>query len=94
MNKETKKFNIEIPKPKMPLNFSICTINNIDYIQFCKKIDNIKHQYKTKINSYNLQLELNNFIEYLNKNYKLNLEEQKVSKTKWKTTNILQQIVI
>ena len=49
----------------MPKNFSICNTNGVDYIQFCKKIDEKKVLLKTKINSYNLQSELTNFVNYL-----------------------------
>ena len=62
-------------KPIMPQNFSITTINNIDYIQFCKKINDKRYQYKIKITSYNLQKELEKFIDSLNINYSLNLNK-------------------
>ena len=55
--------------------FSITTINNIDYIQFCKKINDKRYQYKIKITSYNLQKELEKFIDSLNINYSLNLNK-------------------
>ena len=86
-----KVFNesITVQKPKLPTNFSITTVNNVDYIQFCKKIDGERIQYKTKINSYDLQSEMNNFITYLNTNYNLNLNQSdyKISLTDWKTSN-------
>jgi hypothetical protein len=72
----------------MPVNFSICRVKDIDNIQFSKKIGNLLHQYKTKINSYNIQSELNKFIKYLNETYNLNIEEGKVENNdNWKTTN-------
>ena len=77
-------------KPIMPNNFSITTINNIDYIQFCKKINDKKYQYKVKINSYDIQNELNKFINSLNTNYNLNLDNLQYiinNKNNWKTTN-------
>ena len=77
-------------KPKLPTNFSITTVNNVDYIQFCKKLDGIKHQYKTKINSYDLQFEINKFIEYLNTTYNvLQLDKSLyiIQPTDWKTSN-------
>jgi hypothetical protein len=76
-------------KPKLPINFSIPTVNNIDYIQFCKKINGERIQYKTKINSYDLQNELNNFITYLNENYNLKLiySDYIIAQTNWKTSN-------
>lgn len=77
-------------KPKMPNNFSICKINDIDYIQFNKTIDEKRYQYKTKINSYDLQLELNNFIDYLNNEYGLELNKQEYiinNYDNWQTTN-------
>jgi len=76
-------------KPKMPNNFSIVNVNNIDYIQFSKIINCQKYQYKTKINSYDLQSELNIFIDYLNENYnlKLNKNEYEIIQNNWKTSN-------
>jgi hypothetical protein len=82
-----------IIKPIMPKNFSITNINNIDYIQYCKKIDGNRFQYKIKINSYNLQEELNRFItDTLNITYKLDLNKndyQIINDNHWKTTNNL-----
>jgi hypothetical protein len=75
-------------KPPMPKNYSICNINNIDYIQFSKKIDGKKISLKTKINSYDLQSELNNYINCLNKKYDYKLESEIISELNdWKTTN-------
>jgi hypothetical protein len=76
-------------KPDMPNNFSICTVNGTDYIQFCKKIDDKKHQYKTRINSYDLQSELNRFVDYLNETYKFAtvLTKENVTTNGWRTTN-------
>ena len=78
-----------INKPKMPNNFSITTVNKVDYIQFCKKINDERMQYKTKINSYDLQDELNNFIDKLNNTYnlKLNINEYIIPIHEWKTSN-------
>jgi hypothetical protein len=78
-----------IDKPKMPNNFSITTVNKIDYIQFCKKIDGERIQYKTKINSYNLHSELYNFIDHLNNTYSLKLDKKDyiIPNHSWKTTN-------
>lgn len=66
--------NTNIAKPVMPTNFSITTINSIDYIQFCKKIEDKKFQYKTKINSYDIKSELVRFIQELNEKYDLELD--------------------
>ena len=77
-------------RPVMPQNFSICSVNQVDYIQFCKKIDEKRFQYKTKINSYDLTQELDNFIDQLNEKYDLGLinSEYKIINTNgWKTTN-------
>jgi hypothetical protein len=63
-------------KPIMPKNFSICNVNDIDYIQFCKKINNKRCQYKTRINMHNLQEELNKFIDYLNDKYDFKLVKE------------------
>jgi hypothetical protein len=86
-----KVFNesITVQKPKLLTNFSIPTVNNVDYIQFCKKIDGERIQYKTKINSYDLQSEINNFITYLNTNHNLNLNQSDyiIQLTDWKTSN-------
>jgi len=78
----------EIPRPILPINYSICKVNDIDYIQFCKKIDNKKYQYKTKINSYDLEIEINNFIAHLNETYDLNLQNETIQNPhNWKTSN-------
>jgi hypothetical protein len=78
----------ENSKPIMPKNFSICNVNNIEYIQFCKKINNKRYQYKYVIKSYNLQNELNVFIADLNKKYNLNISEQIITDmNNWKTSN-------
>ena len=77
-------------KPIMPKNFSICNINGIDYIQFCKKINEKKISLKTKINSYDLQNELDNYINYLNKKYDYKLENHIIEKlNNWKTNNTI-----
>jgi hypothetical protein len=81
---------VDNSKPDMPKNFSICNVNNTDYIQFCKKIGEKKHQYKTRINSHNIMQELNIFIDYLNITYNINLvkEDYNIKNTNnWKTTN-------
>lgn len=83
-----------VDKPTMPTNFSICRVNGIDYIQFGKKIDDKKFQYKTKINSYSIESELSRFIGELNEKYGLELDPadyQIINTNGWKTTN---QIVI
>lgn len=77
-------------KPVMPQNFSICTVNQVDYIQFNKTIDEKRFQYKTKINSYDLDKELGSFIDQLNEKYDLGLIKvhYKIINTNgWKTTN-------
>jgi hypothetical protein len=65
-----------VNKRKLPTNFSICTVNGKEYIQFCKSIDGIKKQYKTVLKSTDLQSELNTFVDYLNEKYNFNLEKQ------------------
>ncbi len=88
---ENKHSSIEeVLKPDMPTNFSITNVNNIDYIQFCKKIDDTRHQYKMKINSYDIRAELNRFIDELNEKYDfgLNKSEYQITNTNdWKTMN-------
>ncbi len=80
--------NKDIPRPILPVNYSICKINDIEYIQFCKKIDNKKEQFRKKINSYDLQKEINDFILHLNENYNLNLKNEIINNSlTWKTTN-------
>ena len=75
-------------KPVLPRNFSIYNGAGKDYIQFSKKIDNKKVSYKTGIKSYDLQKELDTFVNYLNQEYKLNLAYQKVVELNgWKTSN-------
>ena len=83
--------NDKILKPIMPINFSICNVKSIDYIQFSKLINNKKCQYKTKITSYDLQDELNKFIIFLNDKYNLNIDTKQiiVQMNNWKTTNII-----
>lgn len=74
----------------MPTNFSITNVNSVDYIQFCKKIDDKRHMYKTKINSLDIKAELARFITELNEKYNLKLEtaDYQITNTNgWKTTN-------
>ena len=82
--------NNNVKKPIMPTNFSICNVKNIDYIQFCKRIDDKKYQYKTKINSYDLQDELNNFVIYINQHY-INIGDANnytiINTKNWQTLN-------
>lgn len=75
-------------KPEMPKNFSICHITGKDHIQFSKKINNKLYSYKKVIKSYDLQKELDIFVNYIKKEYNLNLPDQKVVKlNNWKTVN-------
>jgi hypothetical protein len=75
-------------KPILPDNFCICHLTGKDYIQFSKTINGKKISYKTVIKSYDLQKELDNFVNYLNQEYKLNITEQKViDLNNWKTIN-------
>lgn len=77
-------------KPIMPNNFSITKVNGIDYIQFCKKINDKKAQYKTKINSHDIKAELLRFINELNEKYQLGLNPSDyliVNTNGWITTN-------
>ena len=85
--------SLKIPriKPSLCKNFSICTINDIDYIQFSKKKYDKKYQYKTKIKSYNLQKELDDFIDYLNNEYNLQLSKEIIKYDEWKTTNKIKE---
>ncbi len=87
--------NTNKTKPNMPTNFSITTVNSIDYIQFCKKIDDKRYMYKTKINSYDIKSELLRFIDELNEKYDLDLDPSDypiINTNDWKTTNqIIQQ---
>jgi hypothetical protein len=83
-NKPLKENN----KPVLPDNFSICHVTGKDHIQFSKTIDDKKISYKKVIKSYDLQKELDNFVNYLNQEYKLNITEQKViDLNNWKTSN-------
>jgi len=75
-------------RPKLPSNFCITNINKVDYIQFSKKVNDKKVCYKTNIKSYDLQKDLNNFVDNLNKKYNFNIPEQKIiNMNDWKTTN-------
>lgn len=67
-------------KPVMPTNFSICSVNNIDNIQFCKKINDKKVQYKTK------KIKSNDFVNYLNASYNLQINKQNIINTNNRTT--------
>ncbi len=75
-------------KPELPSNFCITNINSVDYIQFSKKINDKKVCYKTNIKSHDLQKELDNFVDSLNKKYDFNIPAQKIININgWKTTN-------
>ncbi len=75
-------------RPILPSNFCITNINSTDYIQFTKKINDKTISYKIVIKSYDLQKELNQFVDNLNEKYKLNISSQKIIDDKnWKTTN-------
>lgn len=89
-NKDLDKEIIIEPrnKPILPINFSICNINCIDYFQYFKKINNEKYQFKSKINSYNLQDEFDIFIDKINNKYKLQIEKSIINNLdNWKTIN-------
>ena len=78
----------EKTRPIMPPNFCIANINSVDHIQFTKKINDKNVSYKVVIKSYDLQKELDTFVDNLNQKYKLNIPPQKIIDTKdWKTTN-------
>ena len=68
----------EREKPKLIDNFCPITVNGIDYIQFSKTINKKKISFKRKITSYDLQQELDDFIDYLNlkEEYNFNLEKK------------------
>lgn len=75
-------------KPEMPKNFSICHVSGKDHIQFSKKINNKLYSYKSVIKSYDLQKELDLFVNHIKKEYNLILPDQKVVKlNNWKTVN-------
>jgi phage anti-repressor protein len=77
-----------IIKPIMPTNFSICHIGEKDHIQFSKRINNKLYSYKAVIKSYDLQKELDTFVNYIKTEYKLNIADQKIIQlNNWKTTN-------
>lgn len=78
----------ETNRPELPPNFCITNINSVDYIQFSKKINGKKICYKTNIKSYDLQKELDNFVDSLNKKYDFKIASQKIiNMNNWKTTN-------
>jgi hypothetical protein len=82
-------------RPDMPSNFCIANINSIDHIQFTKKINDKNVSYKTVIKSYDLQNELNIFVDNLNEKYKLNISPQKIIDDKnWKTTNKIKETTL
>lgn len=89
-NNQKQTSNSNGGKPIMPINFSICRVNDIDHIQFSKKIGDKKHQYKTKINSHDIESELSRFIDELNEKYDLELDPEDypiINTGGWKTTN-------
>jgi hypothetical protein len=81
----------EKEKPKLIDNFCIVTLKNIDSIQFSKTINKKPVSFKRKITSYDLQKELDDFIDYLNlkEEYNFNLEKKFIKPTEWKTTNTI-----
>jgi len=90
MYNEVNNSNIEPVdlKPVMPTNFSICHVGGKDHIQFSKRINNKLYSYKSVIKSYDLQKELNTFVNYIRKEHKINLTDQKVVQlNNWKTSN-------
>lgn len=79
-------------KPELSCNFSVCNVHGIDYIQFCKKINNKNCSWKTKVDSNDLSDVLSRFVSFLNekhlKKYDINLTNVNVYETHgWKTTN-------
>jgi diphthamide synthase subunit DPH2 len=79
-----------LSKPVMPSNFSICVVNGADHIQFCKKIHDKQQLHRTKINSHDLQVELDKFIDKLNDKFGLKLEKTNykiINTNGWQTTN-------
>ena len=87
--KEQPKIIIDnVEKPDLPINFSICKINGVDYFQYCKKEDDHKNQKQRRINSYNIQEEFNDFVKFVNESFELKLEFIVIKNSQnWKTTN-------
>jgi hypothetical protein len=74
--------------PDLPRCFTVFNFEGKDYIQYNKKIDGKKYCFKRIIKSYDLQQELDNYIIYLNEEYKLGISKQTIVDLKgWKTTN-------
>jgi len=74
--------------PDLPRCFTVFNFEGKDYIQYNKKIDGKKYCFKRIIKSYDLQQELDNYIIYLNEEYKLDISKQTIIDLKgWKTTN-------
>ncbi len=89
-NNDNKIDNLAVTKPIMPMYFSLCNVHGVDYIQFGKTINHKRYMYKQKINSYDLNSELDRFIDELNRKYNLKLDKSqcKISNPEnWKTTN-------
>jgi len=87
-NIEPTNIETQNTKPEMPKNFSICHITGKDHIQFSKRINNKLYSYKKVIKSYDLQKELDLFVNHIKKEYNLNLPDQKIVKlNNWKTVN-------
>ena len=87
--KETKPVeDKEIPKPELPINFSICRIYGVDYFQYCLEENGKKNQLQKRINSYNIQEAFNNFINEVNDVFQLNIKTSPINNSQnWQTSN-------
>ena len=77
-----------IQKPVLPVHFSICNINGIDFFQYHFTDLKKKDQEQRKINSYNIQEEFTKFVEFINDRYKCNYKIPIIDNSQnWKTSN-------
>jgi hypothetical protein len=76
-------------KPELQQYFTICKVNNIDYIQYQYKNGDNRQSMNIKINTFDLQNLYEKFIDRVNTKYNLNYQKNKIDIKDWKTTNII-----
>ena len=77
-----------VPKPELPINFSIFTTNGIDFLQYLKKIDGNVYQLQRSIKSNDIQKEFDNFVDIINNKFTLQIPKTIINNPQnWKTSN-------
>jgi hypothetical protein len=86
---ENSEIDINIlPPSNLPENFSICKIKGIDYLQYNKIINKMRNSDRIRINSYDMDKEINEFIKRINEKFNENHKLIKdINSKNWKTTN-------